>query len=533
MSARSRERYDVAIVGSGFAGSLLALVARATGRSVLLLEKGAHPRFAIGESTSPLANLLLEEISDRFSLPALRPFSTWGTWRKAHPGMAVGLKRGFTFYRHEPGRRFAHAPDRSDQLLVAASPNDDVADTHWYREEFDHFLVKEAISAGVRYEDRIRIFPERVRRLRDSWEIRAEKGGRTFTFEGNLLVDATGRDGVLSSALGVEEAGPAGLPSTESLFTHFVGVRRLGELAEFSSPETPPYPVDDAAVHHVLDGGWIWVLRFSNGITSAGVAAETRVARELRFEEGEAAWRRLLDLYPSVGEQFEDARPVLPFVHAPRLGFRRARAAGDGWALLPSAAAFADPLLSTGFPLALLGIRRLGLALAEDWETPRFAERLSAYGAATLAEADAAARLVGALYAAFADFPRFVALSKLYFAAASFSESARRLGKAHLASSFLLSARPDFGPVLSDLCERARRPLSGAARSELLRDVERAVAPFDVAGLGDGGRLRNWFPVDPDDLRAAAPKLGATPEEVERLLAASGLSGVASSSPAA
>ena len=48
---------DVAIVGSGFAGSLTALALRRQGRSVVLLERGRHPRFAIGESSTPLANL--------------------------------------------------------------------------------------------------------------------------------------------------------------------------------------------------------------------------------------------------------------------------------------------------------------------------------------------------------------------------------------------------------------------------------------------------------------------------------------------
>ena len=52
--------FDIAIVGSGFSGSLLAMIARRLGHRVLLLEKGKHPRFAIGESSTPLANLLLE-----------------------------------------------------------------------------------------------------------------------------------------------------------------------------------------------------------------------------------------------------------------------------------------------------------------------------------------------------------------------------------------------------------------------------------------------------------------------------------------
>jgi FADH2 O2-dependent halogenase len=60
---------DVAIVGSGFGGALAALFLRQIGRSVVLLERGRHPRFAIGESSTPLANLLLEELADRYGLP--------------------------------------------------------------------------------------------------------------------------------------------------------------------------------------------------------------------------------------------------------------------------------------------------------------------------------------------------------------------------------------------------------------------------------------------------------------------------------
>jgi FADH2 O2-dependent halogenase len=67
---------DLAVVGSGFGGALTALVARRLGLSVALLERGTHPRFAIGESTSPLANLLLEEIARRYDLPKLLPRSS-------------------------------------------------------------------------------------------------------------------------------------------------------------------------------------------------------------------------------------------------------------------------------------------------------------------------------------------------------------------------------------------------------------------------------------------------------------------------
>ena len=118
---------DVAIVGSGFAGSLLALVLRQRGLNVTLLERGRHPRFAIGESSTPLAGLLIEEIADRYELPRLRPFSKWGTWQASYPDVACGLKRGFSFFRHEATRAFADDRTHAAQLLVAASPHDAIA----------------------------------------------------------------------------------------------------------------------------------------------------------------------------------------------------------------------------------------------------------------------------------------------------------------------------------------------------------------------------------------------------------------------
>jgi FADH2 O2-dependent halogenase len=95
------QRFDMAIIGSGFAGSLTALILRRLGWSVLLLERDRHPRFAIGESSTPLANLLLEQLGERYDLKEIAALSKWGTWQKTHPELACGLKRGFSFYHHE------------------------------------------------------------------------------------------------------------------------------------------------------------------------------------------------------------------------------------------------------------------------------------------------------------------------------------------------------------------------------------------------------------------------------------------------
>ena len=276
-----KQEFDLAIVGAGFGGSLMAMIARQLGLSVVLLEQGRHPRIVLGESTTPLSNLLLERLSATYDLPRIAPLAKWGSWQRAYPQIACGLKRGFTFFHQE------------DQLLVAASPHDDIADTHWYRADVDHFLVREAQQLGIEYRDRVRI--ETLDFAEDGTTIVGHAGEEAFNISAGLLIDATGPRGFLHRSLQLEESPLPGLPPTESLYSHFTGVTP----SEDAGHELP-YPVDDAAVHHVFDGGWVWVLRFNNGITSAGVAATRRVAQELALSEGEPAWQRLLDRLPAL-----------------------------------------------------------------------------------------------------------------------------------------------------------------------------------------------------------------------------------------
>lgn len=529
--------FDVAVIGSGFAGSLLAIACRRIGRSVVLVESGSHPRFAIGESSSPLANLLLEELCDRYGLSRIRPLSSWGSWQRQRPEIGCGLKRGFTFYGHRPGHPFAADPERGDQLLVAASPCDEVADTHWYRADFDAFLAGEAEREGAQLLDRTRL--DTVRAEGGGLRLEGERSGKRVALHARFVADASGPGGFLHRAFGLPSVRFQHLPATEALYTHFTGVRRLEEIGIFPSGEQPPYPPDDAAVHHVFDGGWIWELRFNNGITSAGVAATPRLAADIDLSEGAPAWDRLLARLPTVGRQFAGARPALPFLHRANLPFRSGRAAGENWALLPSAAAFVDPLLSTGFPLTLLGLLRLAETIETSWGRESFARRLETYGEETLSEADRAALLISALYATFDDFPLFAAISRLYFAAASFTEAARRLSRkapvagerpcgppGPLVRSFLCADHPVFGPALEESCRTAiaaaaRGALAREEREELLGKIDRAIEPVDVAGLRDAGR-RNWHPVRAEDLVAAAHKLGVTRKQVEDSLDHSG-----------
>ena len=293
------------------------MIARRLGLRVVLLERGRHPRFAIGESASPLAGILIEQLADRYDLPRLRPLAAFGDWQRAYPDVVCGLKRGFTYFKHDDGRRIARPPIASNQLLVAASPSDELSDTHWLRADVDHFLVREAVALGVDYLDRCEL--ER-RRVAAGWRPGARRRAardERLRIRARFVVDAIGPARIPAAGrLDIDDRGFDGYPADAGavLALHRRGaLRRHARLTRsrriaMRQNGPSPYPMDDAALHHVFDGGWMWVLRFGNGVTSAGVAVEDWLAEDLRLADGEPAWPRLLARYPSVAAQFAGAR---------------------------------------------------------------------------------------------------------------------------------------------------------------------------------------------------------------------------------
>lgn len=509
-------RAEIIIAGAGFAGALLAMILRRQGRSVLLLERGRHPRFAIGESSTPLANLIFEHLAKQYRLPRLAPLAKWGSWQKKYPSLGCGLKRGFTFYGHRFGEPFQAGAAHQNELMVGASPNEEIADTHWFRADFDDFLVREAVAAGAEYWDEVEL--NHFAPSPGGVAVQAARKGKIFRFEAEFLVDATGPRGFLHRALELGEASFPDFPQTAGLYTHFRGVKPFkGSVT--GADENPPYPAEQAAIHHVFPGGWIWILHFNNGLTSAGVAAEQSLANDLGLDHGREGWGRLLARLPSLEPCFKNAEPVGPFVSAPRLPFRSETIRGDRWILLPSAAGFIDPLLSSGFPLTLLGIARLAGIFEKAWNEPDFHARLEEYARRTEDELLFVAGLIAALYRHMDRFEDFRALTLLYFAAASFSEAAVRLGQRAVGAPFLLCERADFRKGWEE-CVRPGLTADGSCApggARLSGKISSLIEPVNIAGLGQPQR-RHWYGVDLNDLRAGAGKLGVPVSAIERMI---------------
>ena len=168
-------QYDLAILGSGFGGSITALIARQMGLNPILIEKNSHPRFSIGESSTPQASIALTSIAEKYNLPRLAPLARYGNLKDTYAELNCGPKRGFTYIHH---------PNTEDSLLIAASPDGYDCDSHWYRADLDSFLVNEVIEADIPYFENTDVVLEQD----GDWHLSAEN----FSCNAECVIDATG-----------------------------------------------------------------------------------------------------------------------------------------------------------------------------------------------------------------------------------------------------------------------------------------------------------------------------------------------------
>ena len=513
--------YDVAILGSGFGGSILARALRRQKKKVLLLERGRHPRFALGESATPLASLSLERLAARYRLPDLHDLAAYGRWLEHLPHLRRGLKRGFTFFAHQRGKPYSNSVFNEHRLMVAASPNDAVADAHWLRRDVDDHLVRRAIDEGVDYFDRTVVEDLEVTDRGVHLVAHAEESG-LHHFSADFLVDATGPGGALARKLEIASRADRIPFSTALLFGHFENLEPFGSAAALGGGEVHlgdgPYPEEKAAVHHLLHGGWMYVLPFDHGVASVGFVLR-HDALPGSFEQmaldPEKAMRQLLAQYPTLEAQFRGARALVGPTFVPRIQHRLVRAAGPRYFLLPHAFAFYDPLFSTGIAWTLLAVERLATLL--DGRYGDYKE----YNQLLQQEADQIETLIEAAWLAMDDFQHFKGVALLYFAAASFAETQQRL---HQSSA----ARPDAwqgflgagDPVLRSLFFQARdrlksakSPLAPRGARDFTPWVLERIAPRDLCGF-DRPKMPNLYPVDLELLVERAELLAMEPAEV-------------------
>lgn len=476
---------DVAIAGSGFSGSILGAILQRQGMRIALIDRDRHPRFAIGESSTPTANLILRDLADRYGLSWLQPLSQYGTWKQSYPHVRRGIKRGFSYFWHENDREFTSTPDHRNELLVAASSSDKTSDTQWLRSDVDAFLSEQACCEGVTQFESTKI--ETLTALSPGWQLDCQTPDGPVEVRCRFLVDGTGAGRLLSQQLQIANDSHLLRTNSRAIFGHFAGLPRWSETLSATNESAirdHPFDCDHSALHHLIPGGWMWWLRFDNDVTSVGlvVDAESHPANNL---SADAEFAAALDRLPQLRSAFATAELVAPpggLVRTGRLQRLANQIAGPDWAMLPHAVGFIDPLHSTGIAHSLTGVERLTESLLRDLK--RDGEGLEAglrnYSDQVRSELLMIDKLVSGCYSALRQrsFRKFVAWSMCYFAAATSWERRRLDASGETACLFLADDR-DFQQAVDDLQSR----LETETDSSFEQLCQQRLAPFNHVGL--------------------------------------------------
>lgn len=324
--------YDAIVIGGGPAGATAGSRLAQKQRRVLVLEKERMPRFHIGESLLPCSMPMFEELGVSEALAA--------RFLPKHGAEFVTADGVLT-------RRYAFA----DGLLAGPGSAYQVD-----RAEFDQLMLENAtrLGAEVRQGCEARSFDigkDGIVRI-----VARSSDGAESQVEGRVLVDATGQRSWLASRMG-----------------HKVMDARLKNFAVFSHYEGAERGSDDRAgdiTIVLVDEGWWWVIPLQHGKTSVGLVAPSRVLRGRKPDQ--SYFDERIAETPYLQQRLAQARRVAPVRTASDYSYVATRASGDHYLLVGDAAAFIDPVFSTGVHLGMASAFRAAEAVDRALTKQRF-----------------------------------------------------------------------------------------------------------------------------------------------------------------
>ncbi|MCA9897593.1 MAG: NAD(P)/FAD-dependent oxidoreductase [Ardenticatenaceae bacterium] len=341
--------FDIVIIGSGMSGSALGAILARHGQRVVIFEAKTHPRFAIGESLILETSEMMRALAHFYDVPELAYFSTENFM--AFAGTTHGIKRHFGFLHHEKGQ--PHNPAHTLQAIIPKEPHGH--ELHLYRQDTDYFMMSTAVSYGAQvrqntavqdvqlHDDHVTIFPAK---------------GEPVTAK--YVVDAGGYRSILAQQYGQRDFNLQ--THSRGMFTHMINVPGHARANGSQEKYELPFPMAEGTLHHIFEGGWLWVIPFdnhaesTNPLCSVGLLLDPRIHPPRPDLSPEEEFFSFIEQFPNIAKQFAGATAVRDWTRADRLQYNTKQVVGDRWALLGHAAGFIDPFYSKGLYSTLTAV---------------------------------------------------------------------------------------------------------------------------------------------------------------------------------
>ncbi|KAF0245248.1 MAG: hypothetical protein FD180_1795 [Planctomycetota bacterium] len=337
---------DCIVIGAGPAGSASSTVLAQARRSVLCLEAEEFPRFHIGESMLPAA---------------VRIWKRLGLWEKLQP-LGFPYKGGADFVTAD-NKDIAHFwfGDWLEEDLKDAIQVD--------RAKFDKAAVDHARSCGadVRYGCRVTDVKLMNPGVEVTWR---DPAGASHTGCAHALLDCSGIKSFMGKRLGLRR-------TIDSL-------TKFAVFAHYDDVKLPEGIREGIITVVCAADAWYWVIPLEihgrHNRTSVGCVIDRKVRDHWRGEPADLL-DHLIEASVHLRERMTRAKRVSPVRVEADYSNRCDPSHGESWSLVGDAAAFLDPIFSTGFCLsqrhaiisaeAIDGaIRKRGCVRAADFAGP-------------------------------------------------------------------------------------------------------------------------------------------------------------------
>lgn len=294
--------FDVIVLGSGPAGATASTLLAQQDHRVLMIERGRHPRFHIGESLLPMSAPIFERLGIQWDTRQFLP------------------KSGAEFIDEQSGQRVRFPLANEHQPYQVE------------RAKFDHIMAKNAVSKGVELHQeetasQVDIDDDRVR-------LRTDKGEYTARY----FVDASGR----SAFMGHRHASVDRIDNLGrfALYTHYCNVS--------SDAAQRMYESGDIKIL-MLDIGWFWVIPLVNQRMSVGIVVKQDPAVSLK---GEELFQHYRHASPILNKLLDGAGQETAVRAEANFSFTNQQRHGKRFACCGDSAGFLDPVFSSGVFLA-------------------------------------------------------------------------------------------------------------------------------------------------------------------------------------